>query len=185
MDRAPGIAPSAIIDHLDLVRRAQDGDKTAFEALYRAEVGRVYAVCKRMSGDPTKAEILTQDAFVQAWKSLAQFRGDSAFSSWLFRIAVNIVRMSQRSDARRRSHIVADDALDEWPPPLERPRNDDAIDLEDAIAALSPQARSVLVLHEIEGFSHDEIAGMLEIAPGTSKAHLHRARKLLRERLDR
>ncbi len=176
---------SAIIDDLELSRRAQNGDTAAFEALYRAEVGRIFAVCIRMTGDRTRAEALTQDAFVQAWRSLGQFRGDSAFSTWLFRIAVNVVRMSQRSDARRKTRISSEDALEHVPPPAERPRHDEAIDLEDAIADLSPQARSVLVLYDIEGYSHAEIADMLEIAPGTSKAHLHRARKLLRKMLNR
>lgn len=176
---------SAIIDDLDLVRRARDGDTTAFEELYRAEVGRIYAVCVRMTGDRDRAEVLTQDAFVQAWRSIAQFRGESAFSTWLFRIAVNVVRMAHRTDARRTGRVASEDALENASAPATWPRHDDAIDLEDAIAELSPQARSVLVLFDVEGYSHDEIAEMLDIAPGTSKAHLHRARKQLREMLDR
>lgn len=174
-----------IIDDLELVRRARNGDTSAFEALYRAEVGRIYAVCIRMTGDRGRAEVLTQDAFVQAWRSIAQFRGDSAFSTWLFRIAINVVRMSQRTKARRAARITSEEALEHVPPPVERPRHADAIDLEDAIADLSPQARTVLILFDVEGYSHNEIADMLEIAPGTSKAHLHRARKQLREMLDR
>lgn len=181
----PSTLTSSTIDDLDLVRRARDGDTSAFERLYRAEVGRIYAVCIRMTGDHEKAEVLTQDAFVQAWRSIKQFRGDSAFSTWLFRIAVNVVRMSQRADARRKARITSGASLQEVPHPLERPRHDEAMDLEVAIADLSPQARSVLVLYDVEGYSHDEIADMLEIAPGTSKAHLHRARKQLREMLNR
>lgn len=182
---APLTAPPAIIDELGLVRRAQNGDASAFEGLYRAEVGRVYAVCLRMTGDRTAAEVLTQDAFVQAWRAIDQFRGDSAFSTWLFRIAVNVVRMSQRAEARRNAHMSVEGDLEHVQTRAHRPRHDEAIDLEDAIAALSPQCRAVLVLHEIEGYRHDEIAEMLDIAAGTSKAHLHRARKLLREMLDR
>lgn len=177
-------ATRAIIAEIDLIRRARDGDTSAFQALYHAEVGRIYAVCIRMTGNRTEAEILTQDTFVRAWQSLGQFRGDSSFSTWLFRIAVNVVRMAMRTDARRRARITADDAAEDAAAPVTRPRHDEAIDLEGAIAELSPQARAVLVLHEIEGYSHDEIADMLHIAPGTSKAHLHRARRLLRERLD-
>ena len=144
----------------------------------------MYAVCIRMTGDRTQAEILTQDAFVRAWQSLGQFRGDSTFSTWLFRIAVNVVRMAMRTDARRRARITNHEDPGDAASPVIRPRHDEAIDLNRAIAELSPQARAVLVLHEIEGYSHDEIADMLHIAPGTSKAHLHRARRLLRERLD-
>ncbi len=180
---SPSTLTSTTINDLDLVRRARNGDTSAFEALYRAEVGRVYAVCIRMTGDRDRAEVLTQDAFVKAWRSIHQFRGDSAFSTWLFRIAVNVVRMSQRADMRRKAHISSDDPLEHAPP--QRPRHDEAMDLEKAIACLSPQAKAVLVLYDVEGYSHGEIADLLEIAPGTSKAHLHRARKQLREMLNR
>lgn len=180
------MAPSHVItEELELVRLAQDGDTSAFEALYRAEVGRVFAVCIRMTGDRARAEVLTQDVFVQAWRSIGTFRAESAFSTWLFRIAVNVVRMSQRSDARRAARVTPESALDHPPKPAVRPRHDDALDLETAIAALPPRARSVLVLHDVEGYTHNEIAELLGVAPGTSKAHLHRARHLLREMLNR
>lgn len=177
---------AAILNYdFELVRRAREGDRSAFEALYRAEVGRVYAVCLRMCRDRAQAEVLTQDTFVRAWRSLDQFREESAFSTWLFRIAVNVVRMSHRSEGRRKARITStDEPMSEYARAV-RPRNDAAIDLEVAIAELSPRAREVLVLHDIEGYTHDEIAEMLDMAPGTSKAHLHRARMLLREMLDR
>jgi RNA polymerase sigma-70 factor (ECF subfamily) len=165
----------------ELVRRAQDGDRSAFERLYREHVGRVYALCLRLAGDPARAEEYTQDTFVLAWRKLGSFRGDAAFSSWLHRIAVNTVIQAGRSEGRRRSRIArSDDGATPEPagatPGLR-------IDLERAIAALPPGARSVFVLHDIQGYRHAEIAELTGLAVGTLKAQLHRARRLLRERL--
>lgn len=167
----------------DLVARARAGDRAAFEGLYRAHVGRVYALCLRMTADRGHAEELTQDTFVQAWRRLATFRGESAFGTWLHRIAVHAMLGERRTSSRREARVIP---LAE--PPSGRSEAFDGlfeVDLERAIAALPPGARSVFVLHEIEGYAHDEIATMTGVAVGTSKAQLHRARRLLREGLTR
>ena len=176
-----------------LVDRARAGDVGAFEALYRANVARVYALALRLTADRRDATELTQDVFVQAWQRLATFRGDAAFATWLHRIAVNSLFMRVRGDRRRAKRIYS--AGDE--PPGEEPkvRLDDgharvidveqAVDLERAIAALPPGARRVFVLHDIVGYRHDEIAQLTGLAEGTLRAQLHRARKLLMEALDR
>lgn len=168
----------------DWVRRAQQGDETAFEQLYRANVGRVYALCLRISGDPARAEELTQDVFVRAWEKLASYRGESAFFSWLYRLAVNVALADLRSERRRAKGVWA---TEELPSDVAaKAVNPGArIDLERAIASLPPGARAVLVLHDIEGYRHGEIAELTGLAPGTSKAQLHRARRLLKEALDR
>jgi RNA polymerase sigma-70 factor (ECF subfamily) len=178
------IDTSVTHDH-DLVRRAQAGDTRAFEALYRAHVGRVYAICLRMVANQTRATELTQDAFVRAWQNLESFRGDSAFSSWLYRVTVNTVLVALRTQRRRTARLQTTDDLAVFdqedahtPPGL-------AMDLDQAIAALPSQARHVLVLHDLEGYRHHEIATLMGIAAGTSKAHLHRARRLLKRFLNR
>lgn len=147
-------------------------------------MGRVYAVCLRMSADPQEAERLTQDVFVRVWTRLSTFRGESEFTSWLHRLTVNVVLEDSRSTRRRIGRVenVED------PGALERGGyasndSDSRMDLERAIATLPPGARQALVLHDIEGFTHEEIARQLGIAVGTVKAQLHRARRLLRERL--
>jgi len=169
----------------DPVRLAQQGDEGAFEQLYRLHAGRVYALCLRLAGDGVEARRLTQDVFVRAWERLASFRGDSAFSSWLHRLAVNVVLADRRAAGRRERRVAtATDSPvhdggggDDWTP--------ERLDLEQAIAALPPGARAVFVRYGIEGYSHEEIATLAGIAPGTSKAQLHRARRLLREALER
>jgi RNA polymerase sigma-70 factor, ECF subfamily len=169
----------------DLVRRAQSGEEAAFEALYRAHAGRVFALCLRLCGDRTRAVGLVQDVFVRCWEQLGSFRGESAFGSWLYRLAVNLVWMANRGDRRRETRVrpVED------PQQLERPRDAPAaglsVDLERAIGSLPDGAREVFVLFDIEGYHHEEIARMTGIAVGTSKAQLFRARRLLRERLER
>lgn len=169
----------------DLVARARAGDTAAFECLYRAHVGRVYAICLRMVGDAGRAEVLTQDTFVRAWQTLGGFRGESAFGSWLYRVAVNVVLVDLRGARRRTARVAVTDDLEAFDRPAAAPAAEAAMDLEAAVAALPPQARAVLVLHDVEGYRHDEIAAQMGIAPGTSKAHLHRARQLLREVLKR
>ena len=169
----------------DAVRRAQQGDPDAFEAVYREHAGRVYALCLRMSGDAQAAKDLVQVVFVRAWEKLDTFRGESAFSSWLYRLAVNVVLMDRRNRARK-----AEDSLDEdedsAPVAAAIARSPELkLDLEQAIAALPRMARQVLVLFDVEGYSHSEIGQMLGIAEGTSKAHLFRARGLLKEMLAR
>ena len=170
----------------ELVRRAQAGDQAAFRDLYRQLAGRVYALCLRLTGDAGAAEERTQDVFVRAWDKLRSFRGESAFSSWLHRLAVNVVMNEQRTRSRREKRVtpVAD------PETLERGSGGEGsaglnIDLERAIATLPEGAREVFVLYDIEGYSHAEIAELTGIAEGTSKAQLFRARHLLREKLDR
>ena len=169
-----------------LVARAQAGDLEAFEALYRAHVGRVYAVCYRMAGDATLAEELAQDVFVRAWQRLGSFRGESAFSSWLHPLTVNVALSERRSRRRRTSRFMStDDPASFERPEARRAGPEEGFDLDRALATLPPGARSVFVLHDVEGYKHEEIAQMTGVATGTSKAQLHRARKLLREVLER
>lgn len=169
----------------DAIRRAQQGDADAFEAVYREHAGRVYALCLRMSGDAQAAKELVQDVFVRAWEKLDTFRGESAFSSWLHRLAVNVVLMDRRSRARRAEDPLDDDE-DPAPVAAAIARSPELkMDLEQAIATLPRMARQVLVLFDVEGYAHAEIAQMLGIAEGTSKAHLFRARGLLKEMLAR
>jgi RNA polymerase sigma-70 factor, ECF subfamily len=166
-----------------LVQRAQAGDTAAFERLYRDNTGRIYALCLRLSGDAVRAEELTQDVFVRAWQKLSTFRGDSAFSTWLHRLEVNLVLGEHRAEGRRRAWLVPEDPTEIDLPAPTRTTPGDALDLERAIAALPPSARTVFVMHEVEGYGHEEIAQLTGRAEGTSKALLHRARKLLREAL--
>jgi RNA polymerase sigma-70 factor, ECF subfamily len=155
-----------------------------FDSLYEQHVGRVYAVCLRMCADRLEAERLTQDVFVRVWKKLGSFRGDSEFTSWLHRITVNVVLEDSRSARRRIGRVehVEDPSVFEHGGAAGDDA-DDRMDLERAIATLPPGARQALVLHDIEGYKHEEIARMIGSATGTVKAQLHRARRLLRERL--
>jgi RNA polymerase sigma-70 factor (ECF subfamily) len=157
--------------------------KTAFERIYRENVGRVYALCLRLSADPARAEELTQEVFVRAWRKLDQFRGDASLSSWLHRIAVNTAYQSLRSERRRRTHESRGSDHHWLNGGASSDRPGQLLDLERAIADLPPGARSVFVLHDIEGYKHKEIAELTGLAVGTLKAQLHRARKLLREAL--
>ncbi len=167
------------------VRRAQAGDADAFAALYRAHAGRIYAVCLRMEGDAAEAEERTQDVFVRAWDRLPSFRHESAFGTWLHRLAVNVVLGHRRAAWRRDMQVttVEEPELHEAPGPIPEPGN--RMDLEAAMKILPPGARAVFVLYDIEGYGHAEIAEMTGIAEGTSKAQLFRARRLLRKALDR
>jgi len=175
----------------DLVERAREGDVEAFEALYRQHSGRVYALCLRMSGDPTLAGDLAQEAFLHVWERLRSFRGDSQFSTWLHRVTVNVVLGEQRSRQRREARVVDDGelAMERAERPgtslAEAPAPGRAADIEQAIASLPKEARRVLVLHDVEGYRHPEIAEMTGRSVGTCKSQLHRARRLLREALGR
>lgn len=180
-DRVDSIPGGPDVQGSDLVRRAQAGDRAAFQRLYEDHVGRVYALCLRLTGDPEDAMERAQDVFVRAWEKLSSFRGEAAFATWLHRLAVNVVLMDRRSAGRRERR--ADVAAFLGPRSEPAPRAGLAVDLERAIAALPPGARSVFVLYDVEGYRHEEIAEMTGIAAGTSKAQLHRARKLLREAL--
>ena len=174
------------------VLAAQRGDDDAFAALYDAHATRVYALCLGLAGDRATATELVQDVFVRVWEKLDSFRGECAFCTWLHRVAVNVALESERKGRRRslRVQIAADLRLvngtaDERTPDAAATATYQGLvlDLERAIARLSPGARAVFVLHDVEGFQHAEIAERLGIAEGTSKAHLFRARRLLREML--
>ena len=183
-------------DDARLIERAKAGDVDAFEHVYRQEVGRVYALCLRMTTDVTRAREITQSVFIRAWDRLESFRGDSRVSSWLHRIAVNEVLVDARTDRRRRARVVlADDRGDQATGAcigapdaigITMPEDTESrIDLERAISALPRGARTVFVLHDIEGYRHEEISRMTGSAEGTLRAQLHRARKLLMEALSR
>jgi RNA polymerase sigma-70 factor (ECF subfamily) len=167
----------------DTVLRAQQGDHAAFRQLYEANAGRVLALCLRLAGDRHEAEEHTQDVFVRAWERLGSFRGESAFSTWLHRLAVNEVLQSRRTAARRNARVTLSDD-EQLVEGVTLPAGTSP-DLTQAIAALPDQARAVFVLFEIEGYQHEEIGRVMGIAEGTSKAQLFRARRLLRKALDR
>jgi RNA polymerase sigma-70 factor (ECF subfamily) len=169
------------------VQHARAGDHAAYERLYRAHVGRVFALCLRLSGDRGRAGELAQDAFVLAWRKLSLLDADEAFASWMYRLTTNVVLMSMRRDKRWNAREVGADSLD-GAEPVRAGRDENVaagIDLERAIAGLPSQARVVFVLHDVEGYRHEDIAAQMSIAIGTSKAQLHRARRLLREALER
>ena len=165
-----------------LVRRAAAGDIAAFEQLYRDHVGRVHGAILRLVGmDRARAEDLTQDAFVRAWQKLSSFRHESAFSTWLYRLGVNTALMDLRG---RRDEDIVDNAASELAAGGEVPFcAAERGDLERAVSRLPPRARAVLVLHDVEGWKHEEISLELGMAVGSSKAQLHRARGLLRRAL--
>jgi RNA polymerase sigma-70 factor (ECF subfamily) len=165
------------------VDKARDGDRLAFEKLYRSHCDRIYGLCWRMcGGDAALAEDMVQEAFVRAWNKLELFKGDSKFGTWLHRLAVNVVLSDRRIRVKRlkREREFSDD--------VERVLVGERDvfaglrkDLEAAIAGLPERARTVLVLYDVEGYQHDEIAKMTGMAVGSSKAQLHRARKLVKE----
>lgn len=167
-----------------LVDRAVGGDTTAFEQLYRENSGRIYALCLRMTGKPAEAEELVQQSFIRAWEKLHTFRGEARFSTWMHRLAANVVLSHRRSEMRRRARTVEQEDLSFHADVTDRTNRSTAVDLEEAIAALPEGARRVFVLYDIEGYRHDEIARLTGVASGTSKAQLHRARRLLREALN-
>lgn len=168
-----------------LARRAALSDVAAFEQLYRRHHRRVHGVVVRLVGRAgTQAEDLTQDAFVRAWQALPAFRFESTVATWLHRLAVNTALMALRSRRSRPWHEDDDeDALLSLSVADTASQAAIGRDLASAVAALPPRARAVLVLHDVEGWTHDEIAEALEMAVGSSKAHLHRARSLLRTRI--
>lgn len=172
----------------ELVRRAQQGDANAFASLFHAHKARVYSVCLRLTNNTAEAEDLTQDAFLQVFRKLSTFRGDSALSTWLYRIAVNTVLMRFRKKALRQV-------------PLDQPRNQNArfvrreygsrdarlagsidrIALTRAIGELPEGYRTIFLLHEVEGYEHQEIAALLDCSVGNSKSQLHKAKLRIRE----
>ena len=172
------------------VARAAAGDRGAFERLYRLHVNRVFSLCARMVTDRTRAEELTQDVFVRAWEKLTLFRGESSFSTWLHRLTVNVVLNARKSDGRQRSRFEENDdeagGMDAHAGVVGMPLPPgDMLDLEEAITRLPPGARRVFVLHDVEGYKHEEIAEMLGVTSGATQAQLHRARLLVRQALNR
>lgn len=168
------------------VEKARAGDRLAFEKLYRSHCDHIYGLCWRLcGGDRALAEDMVQEAFVRAWNKLGLFKGDSKFGTWLHRLAVNVVLSDRRIRVKR---LRREQEFDEN---VERVQVGDRDvfaglrkDLEAAIAGLPERARTVLVLYDIEGYRHEEIAEMTGMAVGSSKAQLHRARKLVQEVLE-
>jgi RNA polymerase sigma-70 factor, ECF subfamily len=184
--RNPPIAGEA-----EAIQKAQAGDGASFEILYSLHKRRVYSLCLRMLGNVAEAEDLTQEAFLQLYRKISTFRGDSAFSTWLHRLAVNVVLMHLRKKGL--PQVSLEETLE--PSQEDGPRKDigardltlsgsvDRVTLERAIENLPPGYRLVFVLHDVEGYEHNEIAGMLECSIGNSKSQLHKARMKLRDLL--
>lgn len=163
------------------VALAAQGDASAFERLYRSHVARIHSLTRRMLG-AREADEVTQDVFVRTWQKLGQFRGDSAFSTWLHRLAVNVVIERRRTYAIQRDRMSDDQtALDLAT--VAPARADLKVDFEAAIEQLPAGAREIFILHDVEGYKHREIGAMLDITTGTSKRQLHRARMLMRRHL--
>ena len=181
-ERSSSSESEAAGDDASDVAAAADGDVRAFERVYRRHAARIHSTAVRMLG-AEEADDATQDVFVRAWQRLKQFRGDSAFGTWLFRLAVNVM-LSRREvvATRHRRHVEDADVIDSLSSPSGSPEL--SMDFEAAIARLPPGMRQIFVLHDIEGYKHDEIAAMLGIAQGTSKSQLHRVRMVLRRYLD-
>jgi len=164
------------------VALAASGDARAFERLYRRHVTRVHNLVRRMHG-PDDSDEVTQDVFVRAWEKLGTFRGESAFGTWLHRLAVNVI-LTHREARGKRRHRFSDSEELLTSASARRETPEAAMDLENALARLPDGAREVFVLHDVEGYRHEEIADMLGLATGTSKSQLHRARMALRSWLD-
>ena len=163
--------------------RAAGGDFRAFERLYRAHVNRIHALARRML-NPDEASEATQDVFVRAWQKIGSYRGEAAFGTWLHRLAVNVMLgRRQVLKLERERHLEDDSVLELLPAKVRHP--DLSVDFEAAIVKLPPGARQVFVLHDVEGYRHEEIATLLGVTTGTTKAQLHRARMLLRAHLDK
>ena len=176
----------------EAIQLAQQGDAGAFERIYRLHSRRVYALCLRMVGNTAEAEDLTQDAFLQLFRKIGTFRGESAFSTWLHRLAVNVVLMKLRKKTLLATSLEeSTDPEDEssgprreiGAPDLLLTGSIDRVHLERAIEQLPPGYRQVFVLHDVQGFEHNEIAGLMECSIGNSKSQLHKARMRLRELL--
>ena len=163
----------------EAIRRAQSGDVDAFEIVYRAQSPAIRALCRRMSGDEREANELVQDVFVRAWERLPTFRGQSTLSTWMHRLAVNVVLEKWRSAKREAMRLIGDP----HGAPLDAPARDldldSGMDLDAATARLPAGARLVFVLHDVEGCTHEEISAMSGIAAGTSRTQLFRARRAL------
>lgn len=184
-DSLPQAAVETVpVSDLELARAAGQGDMTAFEELYQRHNRRVYSVCLRMTHNVSEAEDLTQEAFVQLFRKIGSFRGDSAFTTWLHRLTVNQVLMHFRKRSVKQERTTEEG---ETPVQIVRGTENpnrmpvlDRISLDHALGQLPPGYRTVFVLHDIEGHEHEEIAKMLGVAVGTSKSQLHKARMKLR-----
>jgi RNA polymerase sigma-70 factor, ECF subfamily len=182
LERAGSSESEAAGEDASDVAAAAAGDVRAFERVYRRHVARIHSTAVRMLG-VEEADDATQDVFVRAWQRLGQFRGDSAFGTWLFRLAVNVILSRREVVAiRGKRHVDDADLVETLSSPSMSPEL--GLDFEAAIARLPPGMRQIFVLHDIEGYKHDEIAAMLGIAQGTSKSQLHRVRMTLRKYLD-
>lgn len=166
-------------DESQLILRSRNGDHTAFEKLYRDNIGRVYALCLRMCGQKDLAEDLSQEAFIRAWQKLNSFRGDSAFSSWLFRLTSNVVVGHMRKNSKWQVDSLDEQQYDQTPAVEKLPENNRR-DIEQALSVLSDKARIILIMYEYLGYQHNEISDITGMAIGTSKTHLHRARSALK-----
>jgi RNA polymerase sigma-70 factor, ECF subfamily len=166
-----------------VIERARSGDVDAFEMVYRAHATAIHALCLRMSGDRAVARDLVQDVFVRAWERLPSFRGQSSLATWLHRLAVNVVLEKWRSAKRDALRMIDDPDGVAFDAPMVQTDLDSAMEIEGAMARLPAGARAVFVLHEIEGYSHEEIAVMTGIAPGTARTQLFRARRALAKML--
>jgi RNA polymerase sigma-70 factor (ECF subfamily) len=165
------------------VALASAGDSLAFERLYRRHAARIHSLMRRMVGGESDADEVTQDVFVRAWEKLETFRGEAAFATWLHRLAVNVALNWRKSAAKANRRFDQETQAESLAG--RQDRGAERMDLEEAIGRLPPGARQVFVLHDVEGFRHEEIAGLMGVTEGTSKAQLHRARMLLRGYLER
>jgi RNA polymerase sigma-70 factor (ECF subfamily) len=181
-------AASKAATETQLIARAQQGDEEAFAALFETHKRRVYSLCLRMTGDAAEAEDLTQEAFLQLFRKISTFRGESAFTTWLHRLVVNVVLMHLRKKGLQKVSLDEVDSSQEEP--VKRDYGDDdrrllgsinRIGLARAIAQLPPGYRTIFVLHDVEGYEHNEIAQIMNCSIGNSKSQLHKARLKLRE----
>jgi RNA polymerase sigma-70 factor (ECF subfamily) len=184
LSAVPAVGPSSWQADAADASRAANGDFRAFERLYRSHVARVHSLARRML-NPDEASEATQDVFVRAWQKLSTFRGESSFATWLHRLAVNVIVERFRTLGAARDRFLPDGeaALDRLSGAPAAARYDTGLDLETAVARLPPGARAVFVLHDVEGYRHEEIGQLLGVSIGTSKSQLHRARMTLRTHL--
>jgi RNA polymerase sigma-70 factor, ECF subfamily len=178
------------LSEAEAIERAKQGDAAAFEVLYNLHKRRVYSLCLRMTTNTAEAEDLTQEAFLQLFRKIGTFRGESAFSTWLHRMAVNVVLMQLRKKGLQVVPLEDDNEGEEETPKKDYGAQDsvlagsiDRLQLKNAIDRLPPGYRSIFVLHDVEGFEHNEIAEMVGCSIGNSKSQLHKARMKLRELL--
>ena len=172
---------STVTPDAELVEQARHGDERAFRALYDRTVDRVFRLAYRMAGDGELARDFTQETFVRAYQRLAQFRGESAFSTWVHSIAISVTLNGLRRSARHRGRERPLDEAHALPSPVREPEPELRGRIEAAVDGLPDIYRTVFLMHDLEGYSHGEIAASLGVAEGTSKARLFRARSKLRE----